>query len=66
MAVKVVVCVEGGGVTGIYSDDKNIEVIVWDWDDKRDEPYTENEAGESTDPITVEFDNLTKDMEIIY
>jgi uncharacterized protein (UPF0335 family) len=59
---KIIICAEGGVVTGAYSTDKSetTDVEIWDWDDKI-------EAAEDFETDLSEvFDELTKDIQLIY
>jgi hypothetical protein len=56
---KIIVCVEGGVVTGALSTDKNINLEVWDWDDRIESE--EETAGILSD----KFDKLTEGMQEI-
>jgi hypothetical protein len=56
---KVIVFVSGGVVQGAYSNEPNIKLEVWDYDDKR-------ESGKSTLKLEKEFEKLIKGMESIY
>jgi hypothetical protein len=58
--IKVVVCVEGGVVCGAYSNNKAVELEVWDWDD-REESADEN----NMELLSDEFKKLTKGFEVI-
>jgi len=57
--IKIVVCARGGVVQNVYTDDKNVAVMVWDWDDKAEEFNDPNKCMK-------EFDKVTEGMENVY
>lgn len=55
---KVIVVVDGGVVTGAFSDDEKTEVVILDLDDKKATPATDTNAKKYFDDLMQEIENL--------
>jgi hypothetical protein len=59
--IKVVVTVEGGVIQGAYSNDPNVDLAVWDWDEK------EEQSSESDmELLSDKFEKLTEGFSDIW